>query len=93
MNEFVKQRLEALREEIALYNEMGISPVKKLNGITQAVRQALDELTKMMTERDVDANAIAAFIRDDKPVFLVLITLALEDFGQSTAKSFGPFSD
>jgi hypothetical protein len=71
-----------LREELELYAEMGIVPVRKLNGALQSIREAILKMKNFILERPfADGAAEILFFKTMKPgyvseqIYLVEMTL------------------
>lgn len=90
MKDFVQQRFAALQEEIELFNEMGIEPVKKLTGVINAVRIACDALkSEVLSNSFAAAQQEIEFFKYEKPQFIAEQIFAVELFTLTIGKPVG----
>ncbi|SDF70343.1 RteC protein [Mucilaginibacter pineti] len=79
--EFCQERYAALEEELALFSEMGILPVKKLSGGLNSITLALEELRAfILTHPFQDAGEEIEFFKYEKPRFFAKQIFLLEQF-------------
>jgi hypothetical protein len=90
MKENIDLRFNELKEDINLYNEMGILPIKKLAGINSAVRTAIDDLKSLLaTQPLADERSEIEFFKYLKPKFVAEQLFALEVFTIENNKPIG----
>lgn len=90
MKEFVQQRFTALQEEVEMFNEMGIAPIKKLTGVISSVRLAMDDLREHIAEHPfADEPSEIQYFKYDQPRFVAEQVFAVEVFTIDHAKPIG----
>ena len=79
--EFCRERYVALEEELALFAEMGILPVKKLSGGLNSITLALEELRAFILAHPFrDTAEEIQFFKYEKPRFFANQIFLLEQF-------------
>ena len=78
---YCEERFNQLKEELALYNGMGILPVKKLSGALSSVTVALQDLKNYILQHPFidDADEIH-FFKIEQPRFLAEQLFLMEQF-------------
>lgn len=81
IREFCNERFALLEEELALFAEMGILPVKKLSGALACVTKALEDLKAYISLHPfVNAEEEIYFFKYEKPRFFAHQIFLLEQF-------------
>ena len=86
-NEYGQARYAQLEEEVELFKEMGISPIKRLTGILNSVREAQLELKSYLYDHPfADQKEEIYFFKYIKPRFYACHIYALEVYTIETGK-------
>jgi hypothetical protein len=81
IREFYNEHFDLLIEELSLFAEMGILPIKKLSGSLACVTKSLKELKAyILLHPFVDADEEIHFFKYEKPRFFALEIFLLEQF-------------
>ncbi|WP_214070098.1 RteC domain-containing protein [Mucilaginibacter sp. dw_454] len=90
MKIFTEQRFTALQEEIAIFNDLGTTPVKRLTGVIGAVRLAVNDLKAALAANPItnQGEEIDLF-KYGKPQIVAEQIYALEVFTIESSKPIG----
>lgn len=87
MKAFTDQLFNELHEELALYADLGASPVRRVTGAIQSIQTALAKLKAYLVEHPFADHATETlFFKHDKPRFIAEHYYAMEIFTIETAR-------
>jgi len=90
INDYGLSRYGQLKEEVDLFNEMGITPISRLTGIVNCVNQAINDLKEFLKLNPFsnDQEEIV-FFKTIKPGFIAWQIYALEVYTIETGRPVG----
>lgn len=90
MKDILQSRYESLLANLSHINDMGITPVKKLNLLSSTVKSALAEMKIILLQNPfTDQSEEISFFKHDKPQFVCEIIFAQEIFSIEKDKPSG----
>ncbi len=90
MNEFAKTSYFTMKEELVLFSELGIQPIRRLAGVLNCINDALNQLRTFLKEYQFkDQESEIYFFKYDKPKFFCEQIYAKEIYTIEIARPHG----